>query len=277
MDASTRYRQIADEIARGAPVFPTHAEVSLRVKRALDDEDCSVEQAARLIQADPLLAARVIAVANAAAYNRSGRAITDLRQAVSRLGFRTLRSLALAMLVRALPGPPAAPAQAATAGRLWTHTVHVAALAQVLARRVTRQDPEAALFAGIVHEMAGFYLLARARETPELLTPLPEAWQEEGEAVVGDALLRALDIPETIVGAVRALWQGYLAIPPASLGDTLLLAEALSPVPSPLYWAPEGEAQAGSPHLEIQLDEQTLSNVLAESAEEVRTLIDALR
>jgi HD-like signal output (HDOD) protein len=63
-----------------------------------------MEQAAKLIQAEPLLAARVIAMANSVSYNRSGREITDLKQAVSRMGFRTLKSLTMSVLTRQIAG-----------------------------------------------------------------------------------------------------------------------------------------------------------------------------
>jgi hypothetical protein len=232
-----------------------------------------------LIQAEPLLAARVVAVANSVSYNRSGREIASVRQAVSRLGFRTLSSLAMTMLVKQFSGAPDNPGLREKARRLWEHTVHVAALAHVIAARVTHQDPETALFAGILHEIAGFYLLAAARDMPELVAGLPPCWTGEGEVVIGDALLQALEAPAEVRSAIDALWQGYLAVPPSSLGDTLLLAEALAPVASPLYWAPDQATAetAGCPRIEIALDEETLSGILAASASEVQSLINALQ
>lgn len=279
MESIELYRRIAAEADRGELVFPTSTEVGLRIKRALDDPDCSIDQAAKLIQAEPLLAARVVAVANSVAYNRSGREISDVKQAVSRLGFSTLRSLTMSVLVKQISGQPGDPAHTAMAQQLWEHTAHVAALSLVIARRVTKQDPETAMFAGILHEVAGFYLIARAREIPALLAPDMPDWQDNGEALVGAALLKILEVPEAVATGISDFWEGYLAMPPASIGDTLLLAESLAPVPSPLYWAPDSrtEATAGKPQLEIALDEETLSSILAESAEEVRSLISALK
>ena len=278
MDRSELYQRIAAEADRGDLVFPTHAEVGLRIKRALDDPDCSIDQAAKLIQAEPLLAARVVAVANSFAYNRVGREISDVRQAVSRLGFRTLRSLTMSVLVKQMSGETKDPAHKAMATQLWEHTAHVAALSHVIARRVTRQDPETAMFAGIVHEMAGFYLISQAASSPALLDGDLSDWQGEGEALVGAAMFSILQIPELVVRGVSDLWQGYLAIPPSSLGDTLLLAEELAPVASPLYWSPSADEQASSrPQIEISLDEATLSSILSESADEVQSLISALK
>jgi HD-GYP domain-containing protein (c-di-GMP phosphodiesterase class II) len=52
---------------------------------------------------------------------------------------------------------------------LWEHSAQVAALSRVIARKITKVDPETAMFAGIVHEVGNFYLLSRAEEFPSLL------------------------------------------------------------------------------------------------------------
>jgi HD-like signal output (HDOD) protein len=98
-------KKIAAELDRGEFTFPTHALVALKLQRALDDPDCHTEQATRLIKAEPLLAAKVVALANATAFNPSGRSITDVRTAVLRLGFRYLRSLAASVVARQLAAP----------------------------------------------------------------------------------------------------------------------------------------------------------------------------
>jgi hypothetical protein len=54
MDRLEALRSIARDAASGELSFPTHAQLALKIKTALDDPDCSVDQAARLIQADPL-------------------------------------------------------------------------------------------------------------------------------------------------------------------------------------------------------------------------------
>lgn len=277
--AAERYRKLATTAAQGELVFSSSAELGLRIKHALDDPDGTVDQVAKLIQAEPLLSARVVAVANSVAYNRTGREIADVRQAVSRLGFSTLRSLTMSMLVRQMSGQPRDARLKATIQQLWEHTAHVSALARVIARRVTHQDPETALFAGILHEVAGFYLIARAGDVPELATGIPADWQDGGEVIVGRALLKILEVPEAIATAIEDLWEGYLAHPPVSLGDTLLLAEQLAPVASPLYWAPDRSTagEAGKPHIEMIIDQETLTGILEESAAEVRSLMQALR
>ena len=277
MDVRSALDVIAADAARGDIVFPTHSEIAQRVQRLLDDPECSIEALGKLIGAEPILATRVLAIANSIAYNPGGRIISEVKSAVSRLGFATLRALAASVIVRQMKDMSLAENHRALAAKLWEHTASVAALARVIAHRVTRQNPDAAFLAGIVHEIGGFYLIARADDFPGLLTSGLELWHDDGEATVGRAVLRALQAPAPILAAMETLWSGFLAMPPTSLGDTLLLADQLSPIESPID-ALAGMSRKGmSVKLELLIDEDTLSGILAESAEEVASLCAALK
>ena len=282
MDVAAALAAIAADAARGDIVFPTHTEIALRVQRLLDDPDCNSEALGKLVSAEPLLSARVLGIANSIAYNPGGRAITDVKSAIARLGFATLRALAAAVIVRQMKELSTTDAQRALATKLWEHTTHVAALARVIARRVTRQNPDTAFFAGIVHEVGSFYLIARADpdQFPGLLDADVNAWEGwhgDGEALVGRAVLAALDVPANVMTAVECLWAGFLALPPVSLGDTLLLADQLAPVESPIDALAGMSRQGMEAEIEILIDEDTLTEILAESAEEVASLSAALR
>jgi hypothetical protein len=162
--------------------------------------------------------------------------------------------------------------------QLWEHTAHVASLAHVIARWVTHQDPETALFAGIVHEIGGFYLISCADEFPGLLDGDFADWIEYGEPALGRAVLGVLGVPESVVAAMESYWEGYLAMPSVTLADTLLLAEELSPVPSPLHNLQSANAVPGmAAQIEMVIGKETLSCVLQESAEEVSSLTEALK
>ena len=278
MDRIAALKKITTEAACGDLTFPTGIDVALKIQRALDDPDCHIDAAARLVLAEPLLAARVVAIANSVAYNQSGHIITDVRNAVSRIGLRTLGTVATALATRQMAGTSTNPQIRAITAQLWEHTAHVAALAHVIARRVTHQDPETALFAGIVHEIGGFYLISRAKDFPELLEGEPADWAEHAEAEIGRAILTRLTVPGAVMQAIEAQWEGYLALPPVTLGDTLILANELAPVTSPLndINVPQNSDSSG-PLIDSVIDQQTLSSILLESAAEVESLTAALR
>jgi HD-like signal output (HDOD) protein len=240
----------------------------LRLQLALDDPDCHLEDAIRLVLGEPQLAARTVALANTAAFNSAGKSqITNVRAAVARIGYRRLQALVASLVVRQFGSRIVDPALRAKAEQLWAHTAHVAALAEAFARRVTFVNPDTALFAGIVHEVGGFYLLSRADEFPGLLDDDPEKWAELCEDVVSREVLKKLAVPEQVAEAIVELRNAWLGMPPDSLRDTLLLANQFAPVPSPLGTPlpppPEHEESA----LDFVVDAETLADIQREAAE----------
>jgi hypothetical protein len=163
------------------------------------------------------------------------------------------------------------PVYRALAERLWEHTAHVAALAHLLAVRFHRPGADAAMFAGIIHEVGGFYLISRTDVYPDLfadsslLTPAAEAG-------VGRAVLAALAVPSEVVAAVEDLWQDAPPVfPPVTLGDLLFLANRLTPILSPLQ-RPEMQM----PDIEPAGD-ALLAQILDQSGDEMVALTAALR
>lgn len=276
MNRLDAFKHIAAQASRGELTFPANVNASLRLQQALNDPDCHVEEAARLIQADPLLAARSVAIANSVAYNRSQTEISSVRAAVQRLGVRTLQSLVAALIVRQIGSQVSDSVLAAKINQLWEHTAHVAALSQVIARRVTYVDPDTALFAGIMHEVAGFYMLSQAGAYPQVMEGEPEDWVEHGEIEIGRGVMTHLGVPENVVKAIESMWVGLRALPPETMGDTLLLANDLSPVHSPLYQRPGATTLQGARTIDFVVGEGTLHAIMTESAHEVESLYAVL-
>jgi HD-like signal output (HDOD) protein len=277
MESREAIRRLAAETESGELVFSTHAQVALQVRLALDDPEIHMDKAARLVQAEPMLAARVVGLANSVVYNRSGRSISDIRTAVIRLGLPLIRSLSTALIMRQLASSQST-VQDDLSTRLWEHSTHVAALSQVLARRVSRQNPEMALFAGIVHEVGSFYLISRASDCPDLLGEgVEDAWRNGGEAQIGQSVLRALSVPDEIAAAVRAQWAGNFTIPPKNLADTLYLANCLTPIANPLSPPSADMERNAMLALSTQvMANRTLAEILEESGEELNSLATSL-
>lgn len=277
MDKLSAFTTIAAEAARGELAFPTNVNASLKIQQALNDPECHTETAVKLVMAEPVLAARTVALANSVAYHPVGPEITNVRHAVVRLGFKTLRSLVASMVVRQLGSATPDPALRSISARLWEHTAHVAALSYAIAKRATRIDPDTAMFAGIVHEVGGFYLLSQAAKYPGLVEDGDQTWAEQGEKLIGRSVLKQLEVPEAVSTGIEALWYGMRALPPETLGDVLLLANDLAPVPSPLHrYSPDAITKDSATTLDFAVGNGTLNTILEESAGEVASLTAAL-
>lgn len=273
MNRIEAFGYIAAQAQRGEISFPTSVNAVLRLQLALEDPDCHLEDAIRLVLGEPQLAARTVALANTAAYNGAGGPqITNVRAAVARIGYRRLQALVASLVVRQFGTRITDPVLRAKAEQLWQHTAHVAALAEAFARRVTFVNADTALFAGIVHEVGGFYLLSRADEFPGLLDDDPEKWAELCEAVVSQEVLKKLAVPVPVTEAIVELRGAWLGMPPETLRDTLLLANQYSPVPSPLGEPSPPLPEHADSALDFVVDEATLRDILREAAETYKSM-----
>lgn len=276
MDRLEALKIIVGQAGRGELIFPTNVAASLKLQQALDDPDCHLEAAAELVLAEPLIAARLVAIANSVAYTRFGGKVNSVRSAVNLMGFKTLRSLVAAIVVRQFSSAISDVSIRAKAELLWQHCANVAALAKIMARVVTEVDPETAMFAGIVHEIGGFYLLSRAEEFPALLEGDPDESSTEAALFLAHSVMQILKIPKTVATAVEALYTGISDSPPVTLGDILSLANDFASVPSPLT------GFDGAPHVypaqrfDIPVGDKTLRMVLVDSADEINSIAEAL-
>lgn len=271
--------KLSQELEQGELRFPTSMEVTMRVLEALDDPDMDLGRMSSMVSAEPLLAARTVALANSAWYNPGGRLVTDVPKALVRIGFGKLRALAMAVAAEQLIHRDVLSPFQPLIRRLWAHCVDVAATACVLARRCTKLDRDAAFFAGMVHDIGQFFLLARVWEYPEMLSdesPLSDlvrVWH----ASIGRAVLSAMSMPQELVDAVDdpELYGGEW--PPQSIPDLVFIANLVAETRNPFSPEDENVRQGLARAATLGLDEERLAAVLVESAEERQALIDLFR
>lgn len=282
MNRSQAISHIVEQVKKGELIFPTNVNASIKIQEALDNPDCGIETAANLVITEPMLAARLVAIANSVAYSRFGGGVSNVKTAVTILGFATLRSIVISVVIRQLSLAITDPRLRAKANQLWEHSANVAALAHVIAKKISHADYETAMFAGIVHEVAGFYLLSRAHEFPMLLETVDseaehvDVDEETPEAIIGKAVLKKLMVPAVVINAVENLWHGLLVMPPVSLGDILMLANELASVASPLDNRSQEIIEKNTSEIDFSVGDAALNDIMAESNEEVRSLTAAL-
>lgn len=193
---------IAKELA-GEVVFPTYFDTAFRLRKALQDPDLPIARIAGIVNVEPLVAAKVMQMANSAFYNPDGAPVRNLPAAISRVGVDLVRTTALAIALSQITRASEMMIFSDLARDLWDHSLRTAAAARILARTHTRINPDEALLAGLVHDLGAFYMLYRAAQYPELRAR-PETvkhlilqWHES----IGVTLLNALGMPEDIVQA----------------------------------------------------------------------------
>jgi HD-like signal output (HDOD) protein len=153
--------ELAAEVSGGNVNLPCFPDVLIRIRKALADPDARLTQTVKIVGAEPRLAARLLQAANSAAFNHSGKPLTDLRAAVTRLGHRAVQSSAMAFAVQQMRLAPALRTIAKPLNVLWEESISVASLCQVIARR-THVSPDEAFLTGLLHGIGRLYIMVRA-------------------------------------------------------------------------------------------------------------------
>lgn len=171
---------IVDLVSRGAVKVPPYPAVAFRIEALLRTGDYGVDDLARLVSSDQVLAADVIRCANSAVYSR-GSTSTSVKQAVARVGAKDVAKLALASGLGA--HATAAGKLASLRRRAWLDALASGLLAQAVAPK-RKLAPDVAFAAGLLHDFGRVVAIACIEEIVELVPDLPPRTEKEWDAVV---------------------------------------------------------------------------------------------
>jgi len=268
---------IASDLSGEVVSFPIFLDITFQVRSALRKPDLTIEQLGTVVSAEPLMSTKIIRLANSAAINRSGRPIVDINSAIARIGMEAVRTVSFAVAMEQLLSSKKMAPFEALSRRLWEHTMHVAALSRVLARRLTQVHPDEAMFVGLVHDIGVFYLLSRAANFPELVDDPAELHQllVQWHDSIGHALLAAMGLPEEILVVVQEHEMERSVASPTTLAEVIFVANKLANVQH--AWRDPTLCEPVDASILFELfDAEGLSTLLVESAEDVASLKSAL-
>ncbi|MEO8019912.1 MAG: HDOD domain-containing protein [Pseudomonadota bacterium] len=271
-------KALAAELSQGQVELPSVPDIVIKLQKILSDDNVTNETVVRLVGSEPMLAGKLMSMANSAALNASGRMIADLRQAVARVGFNIVRSAALAFAVEQLRKSPEFKHLEGPLDVLWKNSVQIAALSHVIARRFSSLNGDTALLAGLMHNVGRIYILTRASKHPTLVAdPLTfNSIVRDWHTNVAKALLENWRVAEEIVEAVA----GHEDLDreqrgPVTLTDVLSLATLVerNRIGAEMD-TPDESLLKGLRRL--QLSVRDCHKVIDESAEEIAALKAAL-
>jgi HD-like signal output (HDOD) protein len=201
------------EMAAGKVNLPCFPDVVLRIRRALDDPATQISQTVKIVGTEPRLAARILQTANSAVFNQSGKPVSDLRTAVTRLGTRLVQSSAMAFAVQQMRMAPLLKSVGGPLKMLWEESISAATLCQLLARR-TSVNPDEAFLTGLLHGIGRLYIMVRAASDPgkaryeRSLLELIDGWHP----AIGKMVLENWGFPQAMAVAVGEQQNyGYLS------------------------------------------------------------------
>jgi HD-like signal output (HDOD) protein len=271
-------QSLALEMSAGKIEIPSFPDVAVRVRKVLADENCSAAQIARVVSAEPAMAAKLLQMANSAALNPNGNKITELKSAIARIGLSNVRSASLAYAMDQIKNAKELAPLRKPLHDLWERSVRVAAMSYVVARSWSKVNADQAMLAGLMHGMGRVYILTRAVKHPDLFND-PTTYQQivrDWNAQVAKAVLESWEISQDIISAV----EHYEVLDRAGTGevdltDVLTIANVLVSFQSDLP-ALEMRLKETSAAFRLGVNAEAIHKVLQETAGEIASLRSAL-
>jgi HD-like signal output (HDOD) protein len=150
-------------LQEGRVDLPPLPSVAFKLRQALH-EDIDFSQAARIVQADPVLATKLIQVANSPLYLTAKR-VTTCQGAISRLGLVGARNLIISMSMKGLFAAKDSNIKGLLQ-EVWRRSLHLSVLCSVLAGKTQRIDPDKALLGGLIVQIGVIPFLTFAQRFP---------------------------------------------------------------------------------------------------------------
>ena len=206
--------------------LPSAPQILPKLLTALDEPDSDVSRITDLISFDPGLTAKVLKVCNSAAFSGGG-AVTDIGEAVCRVGLREIYRLTASVAGRGAM-QPSKPTPGFDTDALWKHCVTAALAAQLMAQ--DRGDDTSSVFtATLLHDAGKVILVSAHRErytallqqesqSAQSLVEQEESLAGVNHAQAGARLLEKWNFPVIMVNALKH----YAS--PAQAGDSMRMA-----------------------------------------------------
>ena len=277
-DARALVDSLGVELAGEKIDLPSFPDVAMRVRKALTSEEVGIEDAVKIVSAEPALAARLMQLSNSVTLNPGGKRLNNLRAAMARIGLNMACSVTIAFAMSQLRRAETYKGIEIRLGKLWHEAAHLAAVSRVIARRFTTLNADTALLAGLLQCVGKLYLMTRAARFPKLLADdaALERIIAEYHLRVARAILRNWDMDTEIVQAIAACGELTREHAGASdLTDVLVASAALIALGPDAK--PDEIAFPGMPAARrLGLDSAACSVALAESRDEIQALRLAL-
>ncbi|HTW75183.1 MAG TPA: HDOD domain-containing protein [Steroidobacteraceae bacterium] len=272
-------RELATELTGNSIELPSFPDVAVRVHRVLSDENVSTERIVRVLGAEPMIATRVLTMANSAALNPGNKPVSELRAAVTRLGLDALRAAVISFAMAQVRRARSFKGIERHLSALWQHSVLVASLSFVIARRSNRANPDTTMLTGLLHGVGKLYILTHSANHPALIADqvMYQRIIRDWHASIAKALLESWQVTEEIVEAVHGYEDESRDLRGTSgvLADVLEIADQLSQCKD----APElmrERLKDRRSAARLGLDLEAGKRLISESATELAALREAL-
>lgn len=269
-------QQLAGDLNKGDLELPMFPDSVVRIQQVLQAEEVDVDEIVRIISSDPALAARVLQLSNSAAI-RGALEITEVRQAVVRIGNKLVQSSAVAFAIRQAERNEGLSEESRTALKeIWAESVALAARCYVIAKKYTKLNADEALLTGLLSVLGRLYIFMKSQEYGAMDFAELDTILADWHPAISKAIAESWNMSDELVNALET----QLDVNP-ELRESASLTEVLSAARLILQHTNSGEPLDASEYPLLQrlgiADHDNSSVSLDEHAETIAEISQGLK
>lgn len=278
LKAGTRLAHVGQLVQQVASL-PALPETVSRIREIMDDPTSSVHDAAGVLTLDPPMAAKILSVANSAAYGFPNR-INDLTLAVSLLGLRETYGIVLSVAVADLANK----LKYFDYRAFWLESMCSAAAARIVAKAAGFRRLPGVFSAGLLHDIGRVVLVELQPNYMQSMKPglMGRALVEEEQRVIGLShteagygLAQYWNLPVEIAEPIRFHHAPEYATTAKKYVSIVSLANVMACAPGDTLKDNENLfADCGAALLELRLDPEVVEAMLDEFLDLRSTALD---
>lgn len=236
MSTAGIYSEIYASLVSNQSLFPSLPEITIRLRSTLNDPNCDIASAAKLLKTDPGLSAFILRVANSVRY-MSRVPPKNIESALRRIGLETTSRLATTFAVRS-SFSTSNPVLKKLFIKSYRHATKISVISYYLAHQFSGFDASKALLAGLLQDIALPPIMLRLSKRPEVLRNHFNRTMvvDELAPLVGVLILNNWGFDEDLVEVVRSRKQWHRDPgEKADLSDIVLIARLHSQIGTPEF------------------------------------------
>lgn len=203
--------------------LPSLPEIAMYINAALEKEDVSTKKLSKIIQMDPVIAARVVQVANSSLYGDTKS--DSIQAALARIGIDGVRTIVMGVVLRDLFMPNTQPV-IDTMTKFYEHSIRTGVICYALAKKLPGFNPDQAFMAGILHDIGVVPILVVADRHPQIATKANNlnAVLNHLKSYIGGMVLQQWDFADKFIDVAKHAYDWNRKVEKADYCDLVQVA-----------------------------------------------------